>query len=458
MSAARDLAAAAGFALGFLALLGVAETWARRGKVRPEWTRKLVHVAGGLGCLMLPFLVESHWVVLGLALFLSGIFWGSHQSGRLRSLHGVERTSRGVEYYPLVVYALFLLARERPWLYVSSLLALAISDAAAGLVGGRYGRLRYEVDGESKSVEGSLACLVATFLVVWLPLVLWREPSLPEPASCVLAALLCAALVTGFEAVSLGGRDNLWVPLGTYFVLSKVLRQPLGTLVVQNLSLAVVAALIALAAAWTRVFNVGGAILFVLWAYASWSLGSFDWALPVFTGFAAFLVLRRLTREARRAKVRTVLHSLFPSIVLLFAANLSLSTRWSELYPYLYGPFLAAGVLVVTQISWNRILDRWHPEGPRRPLGAVATALACWVAVALPAWFFQEGVPPRAAAALLLVALACGFAHDRLLGKTPLPVSDHPFRLSAHLGVTSAAALAALALQWQGLSPVWNPG
>src|SRR6185503_3250562 len=164
--------------------------------------------------------------------------------------------------------------------------------------------------------------------VVELPLVLWQDPSLPAPASCVLAALLTAALVTGFEAVSLGGRDNLWVPLGTYFVLSKILRQPFGEIVVQNVGLAVIASAIALSAAWTHVFNVGGAILFALWAFACWSLGSFDWALPMFTSFTAFLVLRPFTRLAPPAKVRIVVRALLPLIVLLFAANLSLSTRW----------------------------------------------------------------------------------------------------------------------------------
>src|SRR5262245_11059504 len=150
---------------------------------------------------------------------LSAIFWSAHRLGRLASLHGVERRSRGVEYYPLVVYALFVLTRTQPWLYVASLLTLAVSDALAALIGTRYGRVRYGVDGESKSLEGSLAFLVATCLVVELPLVLWNDPSLPGPPSCALAALLTSALVTGFEAVSLGGRDNLWVPLGTYFVL-----------------------------------------------------------------------------------------------------------------------------------------------------------------------------------------------------------------------------------------------
>lgn len=450
---ARDLAAGVGLALGFLALLAAAELLRRKARLAPEWTRKLVHVAAGLACLAVPFLVESHWVVLGLALFLSGIFWSAHRTGRLTSLHGVERKSRGVEYYPLVVYALFVLARERPWLYVSALLTLAVSDALAALIGMRYGRVRYEVDGESKSLEGSLAFLVATFLVVELPLVLWQDPSLPAPASCVLAALLTAALVTGFEAVSLGGRDNLWVPLGTYFVLSKILRQPLGEIAIQNVGLAVIASAIALSAAFTRVFNVGGAILFALWAFACWSLGSFDWALPMFTSFAAFLVVRSFTRQAPPAKVRLVLRALLPLVVLLFAANLSLSTRW-KLYAELHGPFLAAGTLLLVQVSWNRIGTRWHPRGGGRQLAVAGVSLASAAIVVLPAWLAQEDVPARALLVTAAVCIACGTIHDRLPGFSRRSLAPGQ---AASWFVMGLVALVVLLFQMLELSSPWNP-
>jgi dolichol kinase len=455
MSAVRDVLVAAAAGGGFLGLVGTAELVRRSTRASAEATRKLVHVSGGLACLALPFLIDSHWVVLGLALALSTLFWVAHHRGRLRSLHGVERTSRGVEYFPIVVYALFVLTDGQPWLYVCALLTLAVSDALAALIGTRYGRLRYEVDGDSKSLEGSLAFLVATFLVVELPLVLWDDPSLPPTASRVLAALLTAALVTGFEAVSLAGRDNLWVPLGTYFVLAKILRQPFDEIVAQNVSLGVIALAIGLSAAWAHTFNVGGGILFVLWAYACWSLGSFDWALPVFTGFVAFLALRPLSRTIAPAKVRAVLFALLPPIVLLLAANLSLATRWSDAYPFLYGPFLAAGVLVLVQLAWSRLLGRWRFHGGRRTLFALGTSMAFAATVALPAWLVQEDVALHPLLVVLAIALAGGFAFDRTLDHDPS--SAPPRRPRANIAITSGAAIVALLIQALGLAPSWNP-
>ena len=52
----------------FLGLLVVAELWRRLGSPKPEHTRKLVHTGGGIACLFFPFLVESPWTVLLMAL------------------------------------------------------------------------------------------------------------------------------------------------------------------------------------------------------------------------------------------------------------------------------------------------------------------------------------------------------------------------------------------------------
>src|SRR4051794_33363787 len=110
MPSVSDLVAALCISLSFLALLGAAELWHRLANPPVEWTRKLVHSAGGIVCLMLPFFIRSPWVVLVLALGMGAIFLVSRRMGWLSSVHGVRRSSRGTEYYPLVVCLLFFLA------------------------------------------------------------------------------------------------------------------------------------------------------------------------------------------------------------------------------------------------------------------------------------------------------------------------------------------------------------
>jgi len=120
-----------------------------------------------------------------------------------------------------------------PWKYVICVLVLTTADALAALVGSRWGRLRYEVDHNSKSVEGSAVFLVATFLAVLIPLLLWPTPIDPLKQStplvtCLLTALLIAVPTTGLEAISQHGRDNLWVPLGALLILNNTLHLPVA--------------------------------------------------------------------------------------------------------------------------------------------------------------------------------------------------------------------------------------
>ena len=83
----NDLAAVSAVAGMFLVLLAVAEAWSRIGKAKPEWTRKLVHLGGGLLCLFLPWLVESPWYVLGLSA-------ASSAEGRRRSMGSIPSRFR----------------------------------------------------------------------------------------------------------------------------------------------------------------------------------------------------------------------------------------------------------------------------------------------------------------------------------------------------------------------------
>ena len=138
------------------------------------------------------------------------------------------------------------------------------------------------------------------FLAIHLPTLLLTD--LPRPV-CVLAALLVAALVTGFEAISLEGADNLFVPLAVVVILGKITTKPLSEVVFQNLSLLAICLAVGLVVWRFRSFNVGGAITFILFAYGTWSLGSWVWALPVFVGFAG-LSRRPGSASPRRATPR----------------------------------------------------------------------------------------------------------------------------------------------------------
>jgi len=415
-----------------LAIVLIAEIWARYGGGTPEWTRKLVHAGGGLVCLLFPFLIRSVWTVLAMAAGLSALFlWGA-RTGRLQSLHRVARPSRGAEYYPLTIAALFVLARGRPWLYVASVLVLAVADAAAALIGSRYGRLRFLVEDEEKSVEGSAVFLMVAFLAIHLPVLLMTD--LPRP-NAVLAALLVAAVVTGFEIVSLRGTDNLFVPLAVCLILDRITTKPLGEIVFQNASLFALAAVIALLVRLGRVSSVGGAVGFVLFAYGAWSLGSVRWGAPVMLAFVLYWVawIRWPRPERGPFRVRVLFRAvLIPLAILCLANGLG---RYEELY----GPYLAASVAVTAFSVWSHVEARAPSSGAGRALTASAVGAASWAVMVLPVAFLSADPASRARAlAVALPSLIVVPVGDLASRRLEAPLDD-PVSVP-RLGLTLLAA------------------
>jgi dolichol kinase len=382
-----DLRGAAIITLFFLILLIIAEAWSRLGHPKPEWTRKLVHLGGGLIGLALPWLIESPLIVFVLTASLSTLFVLGERWNFLRSLHKVERKTRGSEYYPLAIWLVFVLAADRKWLYLSAVLTLAMADAFAALIGSRYGKHRYEVEDEFKSVEGSLVFFVIAFAVTSLPMLLMT--ALPR-ATCLLSALLVAMLVTIFEAISLRGTDNLFVPIAVVFVLQKITTKPLESIVLQNIVLVAIVTLVMLLAWRIDWFSAGGALAVTLFLFAAFSLSPpLTYVVPAFAGLAAMAIARVILNargERRRFKVRAVTRTLIVPFIFLLAAN---STGRFDFY---FAPFVAACASV---LAFN-LADQ-------RPIRALLVGALSAALLALPVLPLT-----RALSVMIVVALVTG--------------------------------------------------
>lgn len=448
----HDLIGAATLSGLFLAFLVAAELWRRLGDPPAEWTRKLVHLGGGVSCLLFPVLVESPWIVLVLAAMMTALFALAKWFGGLASLHAVERSSRGAEYYPLAIFLVLLLAGDRYWLYVAAVLVLAVADAFAALVGSRYGRVSYGVeDGDRKTLEGSVFFFLIAFLAMHLPMLLMSD--LPR-ALCVLAATLVAVLVTGFEAISLRGADNLFVPLAVVVILGKLSTKPLSEVSFQTVSLLAICAGVALLVRRLPYFNVGGTIAVVLYAYGTWSLGSWQWALPVFAGLAVYLLMWGTVPAAAarppRIRVRRVARALLAPFLVLVVANALAA------YEALFGAYLgvSAAVLALGLVDPLSRLRR-TTGGRRGRIAAMATAVAC-ATVLLPAWLVQRGVPWTAPAIVALLVLTATWAGTRLEGGTDGGPADDWTAARFLLGLAVGGAV--LALELTALTASWGPG
>lgn len=363
-----DVRGAALIAGLFGIVLVVAELWARRWNGKPEHTRKLVHLGGSAIGVFLPLLVQSLAVAFVLTVGLSLLFLVTARGKVLRSVGGVQRASRGSEYYPLAVFLVFLLSADEYWRYLASLLTLGIADAMAAIVGSEYGRLRYTVEEDTKSVEGSLVFLVVAFLAILLPMVLLTGMHRP---TMVLSALLVAMVVTGFEAVSLRGADNLFVPLAACVILGKITTKPLAEIVFQNVSFVALLVLLAYGARRFPGLNAGATIALLLFTYGLWSLGSPFWAIPVFIAMVAIALVRAGRVSGRVIGVRGVARACLPLVAILVLSNTN------GAHNFWYAPYLAAATTLVA-IAVVQVIGH-------RALAAGVALLACVASVGVPA-------------------------------------------------------------------------
>jgi len=204
---------AGGLWLVFILLIAEAM---RRQRVEPEWVRKFVHIGTG----NIIFLAWGIDFPLGLCLAFCIPFIGltlvSYRLPILQSINGVGRRSLGTFYYALSITLLIgcFWPMGRPEFAALGILIMTWGDALAAIVGKQWGTHGYTVMGVHKTLEGSVVMGVVSTAVSLVVLSL----GLGFSWSLVPVALVLGLLAAGLEVFSIGGIDNLTVPLGTALV------------------------------------------------------------------------------------------------------------------------------------------------------------------------------------------------------------------------------------------------
>jgi dolichol kinase/L-amino acid N-acyltransferase YncA len=217
----------ASFLLIFLAAEGLYR-WAH---IAPEWTRKFQHLLSGLLSASFPWILSSPKEIVFLGALMAAALFTLKKSKFLTSLHDVKRETLGEFYFVLSTLILFLLSRDLPPVfYFIPMLILTFSDSLAAIVGTTYKKFTYSIQGHVKSLEGSTAFFISTFLIAHLSL-LFLSPL--EPLSSVLISLQIAILLTLVEAVSHKGLDNLLIPLVSFALLRHLSPAPIPLMILE---------------------------------------------------------------------------------------------------------------------------------------------------------------------------------------------------------------------------------
>jgi dolichol kinase len=115
--------------------------------------------------------------------------------------------------------------RSRDVSMIAGVICVGMGDAAASLIGRRYGRRKWPWAG-GKSLEGSAAFALAvtvglTFGKIWLRLGQWDETDGKASSwlATVMKAWVSACGASFMEAVLTGGNDNVVVPIGLWLLV-----------------------------------------------------------------------------------------------------------------------------------------------------------------------------------------------------------------------------------------------
>jgi phytol kinase len=323
-------------------------------------------------------------------------------------------------------------------------LLLTLADAAAALVGIRYGQLRYLTADGVKSAEGSFAFFTCSFLCIHIPLLLCTDTGRAET---LLIALLLAWLATMFEAIAWHGLDNLVLPLVSYLLLRIYLDMPVAQLVERVVVTALL--LVFLYFYYSRSTLAGSAVLGAfLVGYISWALGGWRWLLPPLVLFLVYPLLspRAPGNSQRIHNVHAVLCVTSAGLLWLFLAKIL--DRPELLFPYTLAFAAHLAIIGIARLRFD------YPKMATGTLLAVCIGQG-WLLLFAPYFVaeviaggrYSEGQLYAALLALPAVALAAGGFYFTQPGIHDCP-TDTPrwLRQAAHAALGSLVGLVPLYL------------
>jgi phytol kinase len=196
------------------AVIAVGESFRRLGGFPPDLTRKIVHVGVAAWALPTALWFRSPWWAAACPLVFVVLNAISYRWRLMAVIEEDGKGNPGTIYFPLSFAALILVLwpLDGRGASVAGLYAMGFGDAAASVIGRRWGRHAYRVGGGSKTWEGTAAMAVFSFAFI----LLGTLPFTPAPAW--IASLAAALAAAAAEAPAARGLDNLTVPLAAALV------------------------------------------------------------------------------------------------------------------------------------------------------------------------------------------------------------------------------------------------
>lgn len=194
----------------------LAEYLGRKSILKQESSRKIPHVVNSVTVAVVALFVSLNTLEILILLYtLAAIV--IYRYNLFSVARAVNRVSWGELFFPLGLFSATLISSNR-WVFIASALVLGLSDAAAALIGTKFGKNKFKILDHTKSFEGSLAFFLTTCLV--LGVVLGLAPT--GIVAGMIPIVLISLVATVAEGIAPWGSDNFLVPLIIALSLSRL--------------------------------------------------------------------------------------------------------------------------------------------------------------------------------------------------------------------------------------------
>ena len=186
----------------------------------PTFSRKFLHIMVGNVIFILPlftnqyvitFLAAAPFIVLT---FLMSPFSPIKFNDRIStSGHGM-----GLVYYAISWTILAFFFFDQQWIIAVGIAAMSYGDGMAALFGERFGKHKYNIFGDKKSFEGSIAMFLVLIVTLGIVLAYYNVFT----ANFIIIPVV-AFIATIFEGITPKGLDNItacFSAVGTYLLLT----------------------------------------------------------------------------------------------------------------------------------------------------------------------------------------------------------------------------------------------
>lgn len=201
-----------------LVIIG-AKIFEKRGK---EASRKFIHIMLGNWWIIAMYFFTNVWSAIFAPITFVIINYLSYKKDIIKVMERDEQDGLGTVYYAVALLILAIVSFgifKQPWLGLVPTLVMAYGDGLAAVIGKGVKSKKYKLGETKKSFAGSLTMFVISTFLIGAFLAFKHSDVFWQTAHWPLIAGLIGFAITGLEAVSGKGWDNITVPIATLVML-----------------------------------------------------------------------------------------------------------------------------------------------------------------------------------------------------------------------------------------------